>query len=103
MVLDRLKSIGRYHSLDEALARLQDVPAEPIPAFYGYRVSDSTVVFTVERKRLIASTTWRENPGSREASAAAAASEGDFVLFLPGEPYLVKAEDEDTEASMRIL
>ncbi len=104
MVSDHLHSIAKYRPLDEKLGSLRDMPAEELPVFHCYRtMKDNTVVFTVGKGSATASTSWRENPGSMEATAAVTLGAGDFVLFLPGEPFIVKANEEDAEISMRVL
>ena len=60
----------------------------------GYIVDRKhTVLFIVDRGSAVFSTSWRETPDSKEPSMALEAGEGDFVLFLPGEPFLVKTGD----------
>ena len=102
MVVDDLSLLSQYHPLDESLRSLQDLPCEGLPVFHGFMVDRRrSTLFTVERGAIMASTSWRESPESMEATAAVHVGPGSFVLYLPGEPYLVKAETEDTEATMR--
>lgn len=104
MVIDDIRRIGAYYPLDESLKWISSASADDIPVFHSFSVDrEHTVVFTVERGSLLASTGWRETPEAMEATAAVRVMPGSFALYLPGEPFLVKAETEDTEATMRIV
>lgn len=104
MVSDSLSNLSTYFSLDEELRKLSSYDGETLPAFYGFcREKNRSVIFTVERGTAIASTSWRETPESMEPISALRVAAGFFVLFLPGEPFIVKADDENTEITMRIL
>ena len=104
MVTDRIERLPSYTALDAGLTGLRNVEKEEMHPFNGYAVDrDHTVVITVEDGRFLVSTTWRENPLSREASAVVTLEKGMFALFLPGEPYAVKDEDGNGSASMYVL
>ena len=99
MVSDKLENLHLYSPLAEGLSRFQEKSPEPLQERDGYSVDRKhTVLFIVDSLSAVFSTSWRENPYSREPLAAVTAQEGSFVLFLPGEPYLVKAG----EASVRM-
>ena len=100
MVKDSLDNIRRYYGLVDKLDSFRE---EDIPAFYGF-IEDREYprLFIVRRGSAVFATSWRENPLSREATGAITASEGEFVLYLPGEPILVKTA-EDSSVSMCIL
>ena len=104
MVADDVRNLAKYRSLDESLRSIASSSVKDIPVFHSFmRNPDHTVVFTVEKGFVMASTSWRESPESMEAIAACRVEKGMFVLFLPGESFLVKAGSEDTEAVMRVL
>lgn len=104
MVSDSLSNLSTYFSLDEELRKLSSYDGETLPAFYGFRrEKERSVIFTVESGSAIASTSWRETPESMEPISALRVTAGSFVLFLPGEPFIVKAEDENADITMRIL
>ena len=104
MVTDDVRNLSSYRPLDESIGSVSEAAAEELPVFRSFHVNTAhSVLFTVENGSITASTSWRENPGSMEATAAVRAGKGHFVLYLPGEPYLVKADSEDTEAVMRVL
>ena len=104
MVSDSLSNLSTYYSLDEELRKLSSYDGEVMPSFYGFRrEKERSVIFTVESGSAIASTSWRETPESMEPISALLVPAGSFVLFLPGEPFIVKAEDENADITMRIL
>ena len=104
MVIDTLGNLRKYRTLSEGLSSLSELPVEDIPVFRGFLVDkEHTLLFTVERGSITATTSWRESPESRDVTAAVHVPAGSFILYLPGEPFLVKAESEDTEAVLRRL
>lgn len=104
MVVDDVRNLQSYHALDERIRHIAEYTSEEIPVFHGFhRDCEHTVIFTVERGSVTASTSWRENPGSRDVTAAVRAEAGMFVLYLPGEPFIVRSECDETEAVMRTL
>lgn len=104
MVSDSLSNLSTYFSLDEELRKLSSYDGGVLPSFYGFRrEKERSVIFTVESGSAIASTSWRETPESMEPISALRVTAGSFVLFLPGEPFIVKAEDENADITMRIL
>ena len=99
MVSDKLENLHLYSPLAEGLSRFQEKSPEMLQERDGYSVDRKhTVLFIVDSLSAVFSTSWRENPDSREPLAAVTVQEGSFVLFLPGEPYLVKTG----EASVRM-
>ena len=104
MVVDALANLSKYRTLSESFASLGSLHVEDLPVFRDFMVDkDHTLLFTVESGAITAATTWRESPDSKEVTAAATVKQGCFVLYLPGEPYLVKAERADAEAVLRRL
>ena len=104
MVVDKMRNVGKFSALSEDIRRIGQLSPSHLPDFYGYRVDrEHTVVFSVLSGDVLFSTSWRENPESRDANAAAAAAGGDFALFLPGEPFLMRPVSADAEVSMYVL
>ncbi len=100
MVIDSVAELKGYCALSEGLASAHE--KKEIPVCSRYSVDrEHTLIFFPEEGDLIASTTWRENPESLDPIAAAAVKEGSFVLFLPGEPYLVKTEGRASMIKVR--
>ena len=89
MIVDRLSRLGLYKELSPSLCSLEK--KSPVPEFSSYEVDkDHFALFAVREGQYLASTTWRENPYSREPVAAVKLGPSSFALFLPGEPYLVR-------------
>ncbi len=104
MVVDEGRNLHLYFPLDEALKSISKAEVLPIPEFHSFQINRShTVIFTVEKGSVTAATSWRENPDSREVTGAVSLESGMFAIYLPGEPFLVKCDTEDTEAVMRIV
>ena len=103
MVLDYCNQIKKYYSLDEGLKNINEMESRAVPDFNGFSVSrSSSYLYTINKGEAVFATSWRENPDSRETTAAIKAHEGQFVLYLPGEPMLVKVE-EGSEVSLFVL
>ncbi len=99
MVSDKLSSLASYYSLAEGL-RDWEGTSSPCPEFSSFAVDrEKSTMFIVEKGEAVMSTSWREEPDSSEPLAAVKAEEGMFVLYLPGEPYLVR-KGSDAEVSM---
>ncbi len=104
MVVDKMRNVGKYSALSEDIRRIGQLSPSHLPDFYGYRVDrEHTVVFSVLSGDVLFSTSWRENPESRDANAAVTAAGGDFALFLPGEPFLMRPVSADADVSMYVL
>lgn len=103
MVLDYCNHFKKYYSLDEGLKNVMDLESMAVPVFNGFSVNrSSSCLYTVNKGEAVFATSWRENPDSMEATAVCKAREGQFVLYLPGEPMLVKVE-EGSEVSLFVL
>ena len=100
MLLDRCDRLKDYYPLDEKLRDIVLNESVEIPEFNGFLVDKSrTYLFTVNKGSALFATSWRENPSSRETTGVIGAKHGEFVLYLPGEPILVKIE-EGSEVSL---
>lgn len=100
MLLDKCDRLKEYYSLDDRLRNIHSKESEEIHEFNGFEVDKkSSCLFTVNKGSALFATSWRENPLSREATAVVNATGGDFVLYLPGEPMLVKLQ-EGSEVSL---
>ena len=104
MVIDKMRNVCKYSALSEDIRRMDELKPFALPDFYGYRVDRKhTAVFSVLSGSVLFSTTWRENPESRDANAAVTAKSGDFVLFLPGEPFLMRILSDEADVDMFCL
>ena len=100
MVLDCCEKLKEYYPLDDNLRGLSSLESKEIPQFNGFLVNrKSSCLYTVNKGSAIFATSWRENPDSMETTAALTAQAGHFVLYLPGEPMLVKC-GEGSEVSL---
>lgn len=89
MVVDSLSRLLSYRALCPGLSSL--MVQSTLPEFTEYKVDrEHIALFSVMEGVFLASTTWRENPLSREPVAALRLETGMFALYLPGEPFLVK-------------
>ena len=103
MVKDSTKNLNSYYSLDEKLREIKSYESQEILVYRGFAVDkEHTSVFLVNKGEGLFATSWRENPDSRDVTGLVSAKQGDFVLYLPGEPMLVKC-GEDSEISLFIL
>ncbi len=101
MLKDRIENISNYYALDDNLRNFS--MDEELPVFYGFiEDKEHSRIFAVDSGSAVFATSWRENPLSRETTGAIVAGAGDFILYLPGEPILVKA-GEDSLVRMGIL
>ncbi len=93
MLKDKFENLERYYPLDENLRSLKE--KLEVPVYYGFVEDRSkSTLFVVKEGTLSAATSWRENKDSRETIALMTLKEDEFVLYLPGEPMLVKAGDD---------
>ena len=100
MVSDMLSSLGAYSSLSEGLRDIGAYGKVPCPDFNRFEVDrERSTLFIVEEGEALMSTSWREEPDSSDPLAVVRAGQGMFVLYLPGEPYLIRKEG-DVRVSM---
>lgn len=93
MIIDRLENLKRYYQLLPSLAFISNVLKAPADEMDGFEVNRKrSMLFICEKGSAKAATTWREIEYSHEVTGAATLEEGQFVLFLPGEHYLVRSE-----------
>lgn len=95
MLKDRIENIGKYNGLDEALKSFSlDKLSSPEPYSSFIVDKNKTTLFYVEKGEADFATSWRDNGNNREVLAVIKAEEGEFVLYLPGEPYTYKKTDD---------
>ncbi len=100
MLSDKCLNLREYFSLDEKLKNIALKDSDEIPEFNSFIVDRScSYLFTVNKGEAFFATSWRENPSSMEALAVIDAKQGEFVLYLPGEPIIAKA-GEGSEVSL---
>jgi len=93
MVSDRVSDIGKYYDILPSLKGIEHSLSSYQESMESFDVNRKySILLLVEEGKVSAATTWREVPGGRDVTAVMNLSKGDFVLFLPGEQYLVKGE-----------
>ena len=95
MLKDNIDNIDKYLSLDVSLSgfrRNEMSIAEQCDSFVVD--SDNTTLFLVEKGECSFALSWRENENNREVLAVMKAEEGEFVLYLPGEPFTFRPSGE---------
>jgi hypothetical protein len=95
MISDRIENLEKYSPVSASISELSGM--------LSYREEGNDTAFRVNRKKAELyivkkgearfCTTWRENAASDDVTAVIKAGEGYFVLYLPGEPVLVKADE----------
>lgn len=103
MLLDKCERLKEYYPLDDKLIGINSRQSIDVPEFNCFHVDRSyTNVFTVNKGSALFATSWRENPSSMESTAVVNARQGEFVLYLPGEPMLVKVGEESEVSLFRL-
>lgn len=92
MIVDKIENLSRYESLVHEVTKLE--------TFLPMRVQESDTEFDINKDNCALfvvltglatfTTTWRENIETEDVIAAVNAGAGYFVLYLPGEPVLLK-------------
>lgn len=83
-----------YSCLDDDISRFSKEKSTVVSSSSSFEVDkNKSSIFYVERGEAVFATSWRENENNREVLAAVRAEEGEFVLYLPGEPFAVKDYD----------
>ncbi len=97
MLKDTTDNLERYYPLDNSLSTYSSGDGVKVDSFSEFIVDkEHTVLFTVENGGGSFATSWRENELNREVLAVMRAKTGEFVLYLPGEPYLVKCDENSS-------
>ncbi len=95
MLKDRIENLSKYNGLDEALKGFSFDKLISPPSFSSFAVDKAkTTLFYVEKGEGNFATSWRDNENNREVLSVMKAGVGEFVLYLPGEPYTYKCDDD---------
>ncbi|MBQ0072085.1 MAG: hypothetical protein KBS81_09595 [Spirochaetales bacterium] len=90
MVKDIISNLDKYYSLDERLKHLMTYKEDTVGKYAEFKIDrETTEIFVVERGQASFATSWRENRENHEVTAVMTAQEGEFVIYLPGEPIAV--------------
>ncbi|MGN1164449.1 MAG: hypothetical protein ACI4S4_06585 [Candidatus Ornithospirochaeta sp.] len=80
--------------MDDRLKDLQSAKTRSVRSYREFSVDkEATNIFVVTKGEVRAATGWRENRENREVTGVVSVGEGEFVLYLPGEPMAVTVED----------
>lgn len=103
MVKDKSRTLVRFSKLESGLERLKNMEGVPVSSMESFSTDGKNSYFyTVLSGSALCATTWREMPESGEITGAFTLFAGEAVLYLPGEPRLVKVLD-DSEVSVFVL
>ena len=95
MVKDKLENLGKYIALDERIKSINSFRVEKNREYTGFSVDkEATNIFVVVKGKANAATGWRDN---REGTGVITLDEGDFVLYLPGEPFALNTVEGTIE------
>ena len=95
MLKDNIDNIDKYLSLDVSLSGFRRSEMETAEECDSFVVdSYNTTLFLVEKGEATFALSWRENENNREVLAVMKAGEGEFVLYLPGEPFTFRKSPE---------
>ena len=93
MIKDKTQNISKYSSLDDRIRNLSSYRAQKNREYREFSVDkEATNIFFVKEGSISAATGWRENRENREVTGVVNVSEGEFVLYLPGEPFALKGD-----------
>ena len=98
MVKDKLENLGKYIALDERIKSINSFRVEKNREYTGFSVDkEATNIFVVVKGKANAATGWRDNRENREVKGVITLDEGDFVLYLPGEPFALNTVEGTIE------
>lgn len=103
MVKDKSRNLAGLSGLECGLGRIRTMEGTPVSSMASFSTDGKNSYFyTVLSGSALCATTWREMPDNTEITGAFTAKAGEAVLYLPGEPRLVKVSD-DGEVSVFVL
>lgn len=98
MVKDKLENLGKYIALDERIKSINSFRVEKNREYTGFSVDkEATNIFVVVKGKANAATGWRDNRENREVTGVITLDEGDFVLYLPCEPFALNTVEGTIE------
>lgn len=94
MIKDDIKNIKKFYSIDNAIKSMDIAKGKIIAQNDSFLVdSKNTKLFFVEKGEALFATSWRDNPNNREVIAVMKAKESNLIIYLPGEPFIVKFDN----------
>ncbi len=92
MIVDKIENLIKYESIVHEVAKLDEfLPIKVMESDTEFDINkDNCALFVITSGLATFTTTWRENIETEDVIAAVNAGAGHFVLYLPGEPVLIK-------------
>ena len=98
MVKDKLLNLINYVGLDDRIRSIESFRLEKSRDYKSFVVDkEATNIFLVIKGKANAATGWRDNRENREVTGVITLDEGDFVLYLPGEPFALNTVEGTIE------
>ena len=98
MVKDKLENLNKYVGLDDRIRNLTSYRPEKNRDYKGFVVDkEATNIFVVAKGMANAATGWRDNRENREVTGVVTLEEGEFVIYLPGEPFALSYANAQIE------
>ncbi len=94
MVKDSLVNLEKYSSLCNDISIVRKKSGEKIDPLTAFiRDKEHLTLILVEEGEATFFLSWRENEQTNDCIAALPLKKGEFVLFLPSEPYCIKFDE----------
>ena len=94
MVKDKLENLYNYVGLDDRIKNINSFRLEKNRDYKSFVVDkEATNIFLVTKGKVNAATGWRDNRENREVTGVVTLEKGEFVLYLPGEPFALNTAD----------
>ena len=94
MVKDRLENLIDYVGLDDRIRNIDSFRLEKNRDYKSFVVDkEATNIFLVIKGKANAATGWRDKRENREVTGVGTLEEGEFVLYLPGEPFALNTSE----------
>ena len=94
MVKDRLENLIDYVGLDDRIRNIDSFRLEKNRDYKSFVVDkEATNIFLVIKGKANAATGWRDNRENKEVTGVVTLEEGEFVLYLPGEPFALNTSE----------
>ena len=91
---DKLENLVNYVGLDDRIRNINSFRLEKNRDYKSFVVDkEATNIFLVTKGKVNAATGWRDNRENREVTGVVTLEKGEFVLYLPGEPFALNTAD----------
>lgn len=91
MIKDNLSAILKYTDIIPSLEKLSSFLSAPVGEMDHFEVNRKhPLLISAEKGSATVATTWREARGGQDVTGAFTLEEGEAVIVLPGEYYIVR-------------